>query len=56
MWKSKMEALRSVIPLMDLMKELNGQGFTTTEPILMIFFKVYENNSGALEITTVFKL
>jgi len=50
------EVLRSVIPLMDLVKELKGQGFPITELIPKIFCKVYEDNSGALEIATVFKL
>jgi len=45
-----------VIPLMDLMKELKGQGFPITESIPKIFSKVYEDNSGALEIATVFEL
>jgi hypothetical protein len=51
-----LEALRSVIPLLDLLKELKGQGFPITESIPKIFCKVYEDNRGALEIATVLKL
>ena len=50
------EALRAVIPLMELMKELKQQGFKITDGIPKIFCRIFEDNSGALEIATVFKL
>jgi len=50
------EALRATIPLMDLLKELKGEGYPIADTIPKIHCKVYEDNSGALEIATVFKL
>jgi hypothetical protein len=50
------EALRAGIPLMELMKELKQQGFKITDGIPKIFCRIFEDNSGALEIATVFKL
>ena len=48
-------ALRDTIPLMELVKELreNGFDYTATQPT--IHCKVFEDNSGALEIATVHK-
>jgi hypothetical protein len=41
---------------MELMKELEGPDFPITELIPKIFCMVYEDNSGALETTTISKL
>jgi hypothetical protein len=49
-------ALRDVIPLMELACELCDHGFNikSTKPIVRC--KVFEDNSGALEIATVHKV
>ena len=48
-------SLRDIIPLMELVKELQAHGFdyTATQPI--VHCKVFEDNSGAVEIATVYK-
>ena len=51
-----LEALRVVIPIMDLLKELKVHRFPITYKIPKIFCKVFEDNSGAIEIAKVFKL
>ena len=49
-------AIREVIPIMELAKEMKEHGFDvgTTEP--KVHCKVFEDNSGALEIATVHKV
>jgi hypothetical protein len=49
-------ALRETIPLMELVKELqqNGYDFTATRP--KVHCRVFEDNSGALEIASVPKM
>ena len=49
-------ALRDVIPLMELHQELCTHGFNFTAIQLTIHCKVFEDNSGALEIATVHKM
>jgi hypothetical protein len=48
-------ALREVIPLMELIEEMKAQGFgfKTSKPT--VHCKVFEDNSGAIEIATVHK-
>jgi hypothetical protein len=50
------EALRATIPLIELLKELKAYGYPIADTVPKIHCKVYEDNSGALEIATVFKL
>jgi len=49
-------ATRQVIPIMELAKEMKSHGFNvgTTQP--KVHCKVFEDNSGALEIATVHKV
>ena len=48
-------ATRDVIPLMELLQELQGQGFDYTTTTPTVHCKVFEDNSGAIEIATVHK-
>jgi hypothetical protein len=48
-------ALRDTIPLMNLVQELQGNGFDYSVTKPTIHCKVFEDNSGALEIATVHK-
>ena len=43
-------ALRQVIPIMDLLKEMKAQGIVTDKHIPKVFCKAFEHNSGALEM------
>ena len=43
-------ALREAIPIMRLLREFKQRVFTSEEPITKIHCKVYEDNSGALEM------
>ena len=45
-------ALRKAIPLMTLLKELKEQGFPVDKTKALIQCKVFEDNSGAIEIAT----
>ena len=49
-------ATRQVIPIMELAKEMKQNGFDigTTQP--KVHCKVFEDNSGALEIATIHKV
>ena len=48
-------ALRDTIPLMELVRELRNNGFDYAATKPTIHCKVFEDNSGALEIATVHK-
>ena len=48
-------ALREAIPIMRLLREFKTRGFTTDEPTTKIHCKVYEDNSGALEMAKEYK-
>jgi len=48
-------ALRDVIPLMELAKEMQQRGFLITSTVPRIHCKVFEDNSGAIEIATTHK-
>jgi Reverse transcriptase (RNA-dependent DNA polymerase) len=49
-------ALRETIPLMELVRELHDNGFNFTATTPTIHCKVFEDNSGAVEIATVHKM
>ena len=48
-------ALREAIPIMKLLDEMHGRGLPTTNPHAKIHCKVFEDNSGALEMAKVHK-
>jgi hypothetical protein len=48
-------ALREVIPLMELIQEMKAQGFGFKNSKPTVHCKVFEDNSGAVEIATVHK-
>ena len=43
-------ALREAIPIMEVMKEMNQHGFNVSKEAPKLHFKVFEDNSGALEM------
>jgi hypothetical protein len=43
-------ALRDVIPVMDLIAEIKDRGFQVISIQPYVYFKVFEDNSGALEL------
>ena len=47
--------LRKVIPIMQLLKELKKAGFSIEFATPKLTFKVFEDNSGALEMSTLYK-
>ena len=49
-------ALREVIPLIQLVKEMGEHGFGTYATVPMIYCKAFEDNSGALEMSRTHKL
>ncbi len=49
-------ALHATIPIMELVKELNGQGFNIVSTQPMVYCHVFEDNSGALKIAKVPKM
>ena len=49
-------ALRTAIPIMELLKEFQKQGHQVTSVHPMVHCKVFEDNSGAIEIATVPKM
>ena len=49
------EATREVIPIMELLKELKEAGFNIGETTPTISCKIFEDNSGAIEMATVHK-
>ena len=48
-------ALRDAIPLMNLLKEMHQLGFQVTSEQAKVHCRVFEDNSGALEMATVHK-
>ena len=44
--------MRDVIPIMDILKEMNTFGFKIHSPKPKLYCKVFEDNSGAIEIAT----
>ena len=50
------EALRHAIHLMDLLEELYNRGFPVHKSSPAVHTRLYEDNSGAIEIMTVPKL
>jgi hypothetical protein len=48
-------ALRDAIPIMELLKELKKKEFPVRSTIPNVHCKVFEDNSGALEMATVHK-
>ena len=42
------QALREVIPIMNLMKEMNDYGYNVGNPVPKIHCKAFEDNNGAL--------
>ena len=49
-------ALRQVIPVMDLLEEMRAQGIVPEQHIPHVFCKVFEDNSGALEMARTPKM
>ena len=49
-------ALRAVIPIMELLRELKQQGVPVGETTPKVFCQAFEDNSGALEIANVPKM
>ena len=49
-------ALREAIPIMELLKEMRTHGFDVKNHRPKVHCKVFEDNSGALEIATVHKV
>ena len=49
-------SLRDAIPIMNLIKELNERKFITTNSETRIYCKVFEDNTGALEMARVPKM
>ena len=50
------EAMRTVIPLMDLAQEFNDRGFNVTATKPNIHCRIFEDNAGAIEIAKVPKM
>jgi hypothetical protein len=50
------QSLRDAIPLMQLIKEMNGLGITTYSEVPRVYCKAFEDNSGALEMAKVHKM
>ena len=48
-------ALREVIPLMELLKEMKEKGFDVLDHKVKVYCRVIEDNSGAIEMTVVHK-
>jgi hypothetical protein len=48
-------SLREVLPLMQIIRDLRAEGFDFTATTPKIHCKVFEDNSGALELATVYK-
>jgi hypothetical protein len=48
-------ALREAIPLMELLCEIQQQGMPVTDNHAKVYCKVFEDNSGTLEMVKVFK-
>jgi hypothetical protein len=50
------QTLREVLPLMALVKELSSAGFDLVHDATVVHCKVFEDNSGALEMAKVPKM
>ena len=50
------QALRTTIPMMELLKELKQNGFVIADYIPKVHCRVFEDNSGAIEIAKVPKM
>jgi len=50
------QALRTTIPLMELIKDLKAHGFNTASHTPKVHCRVFEDNSGAIEIAKVPKM
>ena len=50
------QSLRDTIPIINLLRELKEHGFTDTDPVPKIHCKVFEDNSGALELAKAPKM
>ena len=50
------QALREVVPVMNLIKELQERKFTTISSVPKVYCKAFEDNSGALELARSPKL
>jgi len=50
------QSLRDTIPIINLLRELKEHGFTDTNPVPKIHCKVFEDNSGALELAKAPKM
>jgi len=48
-------ALREVIPIMELLKEMKQLGFPVQSSTAKVHCRVFEDNSGALEMATIHK-
>ena len=48
-------ALQEAIPLIKLLKEMQGRGFPTADATASVHCRVFEDNSGALEMARVHK-
>ena len=54
-YTSLLYALRKAIPLMHMLRKINNLGFNINNSALTISCRVFEDNSGALEIAKVYK-
>lgn len=52
----QLTTLHATIPIMELVKELKGQGFGMVSTQLMVHCQVFEDNNSALKITKVPKM
>jgi hypothetical protein len=50
------ESLRDVIPMMQLLKEIQDRGFEVPTSTPIVHCRVFEDNSGALELAKVPKM
>ena len=50
------QALREVVPVMNLIKELKDRKITTISSVSKVYCKVFEDNSGVLELARSLKL
>lgn len=55
-YQSLSTSLREVIPIMGLLREMRDNGFDIKSATPTVHCKVFEDNSGALEIATVHKV
>ena len=50
------QALRSVIPIIELVKELQSKGFPLGNNAPKVHYKLFENNTGAIELAKLPKM